>query len=59
MDYTYNFCGLYYKHLIITNDDSSTINKLRASVTGNARVVIYDCHMFIVQSTGKSVTPCV
>jgi hypothetical protein len=44
--------GLYYKHLMIINDDSSIINKLGASLTDDARVIIYDCHMFIVQAIG-------
>jgi hypothetical protein len=33
------------------NDDSRVVNKLEASLTDNARVVIYDRHMFIVQAT--------
>ncbi len=36
----------------IVNDDSRDVNKLEASLTGDARVVIYDCHRFIVQATG-------
>ncbi len=44
--------GLYYKPMMIINEDSRVINKLKASITDNARVVIYDCHMFIVQATG-------
>jgi len=36
---------------MIVNDDSRVINKLEASLTDNARVVICDCHMFIVQAT--------
>jgi hypothetical protein len=43
--------GLYYKPMTIINDDSRVINKLEASLTDNARVVIYDRHMFIVQAT--------
>jgi hypothetical protein len=39
--------GLYYKPITIINDDSSFINKLKTSVTGDASVVIYDRHMFI------------
>ncbi len=31
---------------------SSDVNKLRALLNDDARVVIYDCHMFIVQATG-------
>jgi hypothetical protein len=45
-------CGLYYKHVTIVNYASSGINKLRASLNDNAIVVIYDRHMFIVQTTG-------
>jgi hypothetical protein len=44
--------GLYYKRFMIVNDNSSIVNKLGASITDAARVVIYDCHMFIVQATG-------
>ncbi len=45
-------CGLYYKPITIVNDDSKVINKLETSLTDNARVVIYDRHLFIVQATG-------
>ncbi len=38
--------------MIIVNDDSRVINKLEASLTDDARVVIYDRRMFIVQATG-------
>jgi len=37
--------------MTITNHDSTVINKLEASLTDDARVVIYNCHMFIVQAT--------
>jgi hypothetical protein len=50
--YFYN-CGLYYKPMTIVNDDSRVVNKLEASFTDDARVVIYDRHMFIVQATGQ------
>jgi hypothetical protein len=43
--------GLYYKPLMFVNDDSRIINKLEASLTDNARVIIYDRHMFTVQAT--------
>ncbi len=36
---------------MIVNDDYNVINKLESSVIDNARVVIKDCHMFIVQAT--------
>jgi hypothetical protein len=45
--------GLYYKLMMIVNDDSRVINKLEASLTNDARVIIYDRHMIIVQSTGQ------
>ena len=43
--------GLYYKHIVIVNYNSSIINKFGASLIDDARVIIYDCHMFIVQET--------
>jgi hypothetical protein len=48
-------CGLYYKHVMIINYASSSINKLRASLNDDARVVIYNRHIFIVQATGHGV----
>ena len=39
------------KHMRIVNDDSGVVNKLEASLIDDARVVIYDHHMFIVQAT--------
>jgi hypothetical protein len=44
--------GLYYKHVTTVNCASSDVNKLKASLNDDARVVIYDRHMFIVQATG-------
>jgi hypothetical protein len=49
-------CGLYYKPMLIVNDDSRVITKLETSLTDDARVVIYDRHMFIVQATGDVFT---
>ncbi len=46
---------LYYKHVTIVNYASSSINKLKASLNDDARVIIYDCHMFIVLATGPKV----
>ncbi len=43
--------SLYYKHVTIVNYASSSVNKLRASLNDDARVVIYDRHKFIVQAT--------
>ncbi len=51
MAYTCITSGLFYKLITIINDDSSIINKLETSLTDDARVVIYDCRMFIVQAT--------
>ncbi len=49
--------GLYCKPITIVNDDFSVINKLETSLIGNARFVIYDRHMFIVQATELDTTP--
>ena len=46
-----NVCGLYYKHITIVNYDSSIFNKFGALLTDDARGVIYDRQMFIVQAT--------
>ncbi len=43
--------GLHYKHVTIINDDSSIVHKFEASLTDDARVVIYKLHMFIEQAT--------
>jgi hypothetical protein len=45
---------LYYKPITIVNDDSSIINKLQTSLIDDARVIIYDCHIFIVQATAST-----
>jgi hypothetical protein len=37
---------------MIINDDSRVINKLETTITDDANVVIYDCHMIIVPATG-------
>ncbi len=37
--------------MTIVNDDSRVVNKLEASLTDDARVVIYNRHMFMVQAT--------
>ena len=46
---------LYYKLITIVNDNSSIVNKLETLLFDDARAVIYDRHMFIVQATGPSV----
>jgi hypothetical protein len=40
---------------MIINYDSSIVNRLGASLTDDARVIIYDRHMFIVQATGVAI----
>ncbi len=37
--------------MTIINYASCIVNKPEALLTDNARVVIYDCHVFIVQAT--------
>jgi hypothetical protein len=38
--------------MTIVNDDSRVVTELETSLTDDARVVIYNRHMFIVQATG-------
>jgi hypothetical protein len=38
--------------MTIINDDARNINKFDASLTDDARVIIYDHRVFIVQATG-------
>ncbi len=40
---------------MIVNYASSAVNKIEALLTDNVRVVIYNCHVFIVQGTGVNV----
>ncbi len=47
--------GLFYKPMMIVNDNSRVINKLEASLTDDARVIIYNHHMFMVQATSFSI----
>ncbi len=46
---------LYYKHVTIVKYASSGVNKLKASLNDDAKVIIYNHHMFIVQATGPKV----
>ncbi len=39
--------------MMIVNDDSRVVNKLDTSLTDDARVVINDRRMFIVQATSE------
>ncbi len=38
--------GLYHKPMTIVNDDSRVVNKLEASLTDDARIIIYNRKMF-------------
>jgi hypothetical protein len=49
--YRIDTSGLYYKHIKIINYYSSVVKKFGALLTDDARVVIYDCHILIVQAT--------
>ncbi len=46
-----HFCGLYYKPMMIVNEGSKVVTMLETSLTEDARVIIYDRHMFILQAT--------
>jgi hypothetical protein len=37
--------------MTIINDQSRVVNKLKTSLSDDARVIIYDRHMFIVKAT--------
>ncbi len=51
-------CVLYYKHIMIVNYNSTIDDKFGASLTDDARVIMYDRHMFIVQATDYGLQPC-
>ncbi len=40
--------------MTIVNYASSVVNKLKALLTDDARVIIYDCHVLIVQATAAT-----
>jgi hypothetical protein len=44
--------GLYYKLITIVNDVSKVVSKRHSKLIDNARVIIYNCNMFIIQDTG-------
>jgi hypothetical protein len=43
--------GLYYKHVMIANDDSRVVSKWSFKLIDDLRVIIYDRHRFIIQAT--------
>jgi hypothetical protein len=45
-------CVRYHNPITIVNDNSRVVNKLETSLTDDARVLIYDRDMFIVQAPG-------
>ncbi len=47
-------CGLYYKHITVVNDNSSVVNNWSSKLTDDARAIIYDRNMFIVQTAKKN-----
>jgi len=49
--YSQNFCGLYYKHVTINNDNSSIVNKWSLKLIDDTRVIIYDRNGFIKKAT--------
>jgi hypothetical protein len=48
------FCGLYYKHITIVNDNSSIVNECQVSLTDGTGVIIYNRNVFIIHATGLS-----
>ncbi len=52
MFYNISSCGVYYKHVTIINDNSRIVSKWSSKFIDDARGVIYNSHMLIVQATG-------
>ncbi len=50
--YSSESSGLYYKHMVIVYDNSSIVSKWSSKLTDNARIVIYNRNMFVIQATG-------
>ncbi len=46
--------GLYYKHVMIVNDNSSVISNWSFKLIDDAGVVIYDCNRLIIQAIGQN-----
>jgi hypothetical protein len=49
--------GLYYKPMMIVYDNSWVITKVETSLTDDARVIIYNHLMFIVQAKVRMLHP--
>jgi hypothetical protein len=43
--------GLYYKHVTIINDDSGIVSKCGFKLIDDARVIIYNRSVFIIQTS--------
>ena len=57
LKYASIYC-LYYKHMMIVNDAFSVVSKWSSKLIDDARVVIYDRNMFIIQATdGQKYVP--
>jgi hypothetical protein len=48
----FDISGMYNKHIMIVNDDSSITSKCGEKLIDDARVIIYDRNLFIIQATG-------
>ncbi len=48
-----DYSALYYKHMTIVNDDSSIISKWSSKLIDDAKGVIYNHCMFIIQATDQ------
>ncbi len=55
MHYNTDTCGLYYKLTTIVNYASSVVSEQSFQLIDDARVIIYDRHVFIVQAAGVNV----
>jgi len=47
---------LYYKHIMIVNDDSSIVSRWSFKLIDAARVIIYDRTKFIIKATSLSLS---
>jgi hypothetical protein len=51
-----DICGLYYKLTTIVNYASSVVSEQSFQLIDDARVIIYDHHVFIVQAAGGQIS---
>ncbi len=50
--YAVSLASLYYKHMMVVNDDTSAVSKWSSKFIDNTRVVSYDHNVFVIQATG-------